>query len=205
MPSFGEQHQILSDWGRFPSRQRTDDGTVALTFDDGPDPDATPAVLDALDEIGRKATFFMVGEQVQANGDLAREVADRGHGVGLHGLRHVRPDDVAQPQKELAEAREIVEAAAGGPVTQFRPPYGAFDAPLYEAAIELGLEPVLWSAWGLDWEHIPAERIVEVVLTDLEPGAIVLLHDSPRYAPRDSARATAEAVRLLGRRELGFG
>jgi peptidoglycan-N-acetylglucosamine deacetylase len=197
LPSFSEQHDILRSWTRFPSRQRLDPPEVALTFDDGPDPDATPAVLDALEAIDRKATFFMVGEQVEAHPELARAVVDRGHEVGLHGQRHLRPHLLADPQDDLTRARSTIAEATGTTPVQFRPPYGAFDDPLYTAATELGLEPVLWSAWGLDWEPIPAERIAEVALQDLTPGAILLLHDSARYAPRPSALPTAEALPLI--------
>ncbi len=167
---------------------------MALTFDDGPDPEGTPAVLEALDAIGTRATFFMVGEQAEAHPGLALEVAERGHEIGLHGLRHVRPEELEDPEDDLQRALAVIEQATGVAPTTFRPPYGHFTAPLYEAATELGLEPVLWSAWGLDWEPIPAERIADLVLTDLQPGAIVVLHDSARYGPRASVAPTAEAL-----------
>ena len=205
MPSFAEQLAILNRWERFPGRTQAEGPHPALTFDDGPDPDATPAVLDALDEIGAEATFFMVGEQVEAHGELASAVVERGHRVGLHGMRHVPPDQLTDPESDLRRAAAVVHEATGVRVEQFRPPYGAFDAPLYEATEALGLEPVLWSAWGLDWEPIPAQRIAELVITGLEPGGIVVLHDSARYAPRESAAATAEAVRLLGDSQFRFG
>ena len=205
MPSFAEQLAIIEGWARFPGRTRVEGPHPALTFDDGPDPDATPAVLDALDEIGVQATFFMVGEQVEDHGHLARAVVERGHRVGLHGMRHVRPDQLTDPVADLRRAAAVVHEATGVRVEQFRPPYGAFDAPLYEAAKALDLEPVLWSAWGLDWEPIPAHRIAELVTTGLEPGGIVVLHDSARYAPRESAAATADAVRLLGNSQFRLG
>ena len=194
MPSFEELRATVARWPRFPSRERIDGDHVALTFDDGPDPAGTPAVLDALDAIGARATFFMVGEQAEAHPDLAREVSRRGHGVGLHGLRHVRPHELDDPEGDLQRALGVLEQATGVVPTTFRPPYGHFTEPLYEAVAALGLEPVLWSAWGLDWEPIPAPRIAELVLTDLQPGAIVVLHDSARYAPRASVEPTAEAV-----------
>jgi len=167
---------------------------VALTFDDGPDPEGTPAVLDALDAIGARATFFMVGEQAEAHAALAREVAERGHGVGLHGWRHVRPHELDDPQADLRRALSVLEQTTGVAPRTFRPPYGRFTTALYEAAAELDLEPVLWSAWGLDWEPLPAKRIADLVLTDLQPGSIVVLHDSARYAPRASAEPTADAL-----------
>lgn len=206
MPSFGEQRAIVERWPRFPSRERVDEHRICLSFDDGPDPEGTPAVLDALEAIGARATFFMVGEQAEAHAGLAREVAERGHEIGLHGLRHVRPEELDDPECDLRHGLAVLEQATGVVPAAFRPPYGHFTAPLYEAAAELGLEPVLWSAWGLDWEPIPAERIADLVLTDLQPGAIVVLHDSARYAPRGSVEPTVEALALIaaGAARLGI-
>ena len=104
---------------------------MALTFDDGPDPEATPAVLDALDAIGARATFFMVGEQAEVHPGLALEVAERGHGIGLHGWRHVRPDGLDDPAGDLQRALSVLEQTTGVAPKTFRPPYGHFTPPLY--------------------------------------------------------------------------
>ena len=193
MPSFRQHIETLERWRRFPGVERLAGG-VALTFDDGPDPDATPAVLDALDARGVRATFFMVGEQVEAHPELARSVAERGHAVGLHGFRHVEHDLLDGPRRDLQLCAEAVGAATGARPRLVRPPYGRFSAESFAACSELGLSPVYWSAWGGDWEPIPAERIADLVVRDLDPGTIVLLHDSAGYAYRESARPTAEAV-----------
>ena len=195
MPSFQQQLDTLERWRRFPARERVDSG-VALTFDDGPDPDSTPAVLDALDAAEAKATFFLVGEQVMKHRALAREVADRGHAVGLHGFEHREHD--AMPGRmagdDLARGLGALEVACGSRPRLFRPPSGRFSEVSYEACEKLGLEPVYWSAWGGDWEDVPADRISDLVLRDLNDGLIVLLHDSARYAYRPGAAATAEAL-----------
>jgi peptidoglycan/xylan/chitin deacetylase (PgdA/CDA1 family) len=86
------------------------------------------------------------------------------------------------------------EAATGRRPRFYRPPYGRFNEWSYGACHELGLQAVYWSAWGSDWEDIPPERIAELVTRDLVPGAIVLLHDSARYADRPSAMPTVEAI-----------
>jgi peptidoglycan/xylan/chitin deacetylase (PgdA/CDA1 family) len=184
--------------------ERLDSG-VGLTFDDGPDPDSTPLVLDALGDA--RATFFMVGEQVEEHPELAREVLDRGHAVGLHGYRHVEHDELADPSADLAAASSALEAATGHVSTLYRPPYGRFSEASYAACLERGLRPVYWSGWGSDWEPIPAARIADLATRDLEAGTIVLLHDSPRYAYRSSARPTAEALpTILGAAaERGLG
>ena len=191
MPSFGQQLETLERWRRFPGLERLDAGRpeVALTFDDGPDPDCTPRVLDELEQAGARATFFLVGEQVVAHPELAREVRARGHAVGVHGHRHVEHDQLEDPEADLRRALELV-----GEATLFRPPYGRSSQGTREACGALGLEAVYWSAWGGDWEPVPAERIADLVIRDLAPGAIVLLHDSARYAYRPSAAPTAEAL-----------
>ena len=194
MPSFQQHLDTLQRWRRFPGRERTESG-LALTFDDGPDPDATPAVLDALDAVGAKATFFMVGEQAVEHRALAREVAERGHQVGLHGHEHVEHDELGGRVKDdLARGLGTVEAATGHRPLLFRPPYGRFSEDSYVACRDLHLEPVYWSAWGGDWEAVPAERIADTAIRDLSAGTIVLLHDSARYAYRQSAAPTAEAL-----------
>ena len=198
--SWGRQRETLARWSEFPALERLEgEQRVALTFDDGPDPDGTPAVLDALDAAGLKATFFMVGEQVKAAPALAREVAARGHDVALHGATHRRHRDLSprDSRDEPAYGLGTIEAATARRPRWFRPPYGEFNEHSYEAVRAVGLEPVYWSAWGMDWETISAERILDLVERDLEPGAIVVLHDSVRYGHRPDVAATVEAIPLV--------
>jgi peptidoglycan/xylan/chitin deacetylase (PgdA/CDA1 family) len=194
VPSFRQQLETGERWRLFPGRERLEGAAVALTFDDGPDPDATPAVLEQLEAAGATATFFLVGEQVQAHPELAAEVAARGHVAGLHGFAHVEHDELAEPRADLERGAAMLAEATGRSPTLCRPPYGRFSRASYTACLELGLEPVYWSGWGCDWEPIPAERIADLVIRDVAPGVIVLLHDSARYAYRDSALPTAEAL-----------
>ena len=206
MPSFQQHRETLDRWRRFPALERLENG-VALTFDDGPDPDATTAVLEALRTAEARAVFFLVGEQVEAHPELARQVADDGHVVALHGFRHVEHDELGDAARaDLERSAAAVAAATGVDPRLYRPPYGRFSEQSYAAARELGLTPVYWSAWGSDWEPIPPERIAETAIRDLAPGAILLLHDSARYAARASAKPTAEALPaiLAAMRERGL-
>jgi peptidoglycan-N-acetylglucosamine deacetylase len=194
VPSFQQHRETLRRWERFPALERLEGG-VALTFDDGPDPDATPAVLDALAAGGARGVFFLLGEQVEAHPDLARRVAQEGHVVALHGFRHIEHDELgAAVRADLERGAAAIEAATGVRPSLYRPPYGRFSEESYAAARELGLTAVYWSGWGSDWEPIPAERIADTAIRDLTPGAIVLLHDSARYAVRPSAAPTAAAL-----------
>ena len=190
---------MLESWRRLPGVERLDSAHAALTFDDGPDPDATPAVLDALEAAGVSATFFVVGEQLARHHGIAREARARGHQLALHGASHPHHHELSPTaaRDEVARAVGAFEAATGERATLFRPPYGRFSEHSHEACLKLGLTPVYWSAWGLDWEPIPAARIADLAVRDLEPGAIVLLHDSARYGRRPSALPTAEAVPLV--------
>jgi len=178
-----------------------------LTFDDGPDPDATPAVLDALDRAGAKATFFMVGEQLMSHQALGREVAARGHEIALHGFAHEPHEQLTptQARDDLARGLGAVEAATGRRPQFYRPPYGRFSEHSYEACRKLDLRPVYWSAWGSDWDALPPERIADLVLRDLADGTIVLLHDSARYAHRDSAEPTARALASVAKAARAAG
>jgi peptidoglycan/xylan/chitin deacetylase (PgdA/CDA1 family) len=206
MPSFGQFKETLELWKRFPGLERGEPGggKVALTFDDGPDPDATPAVLDALDGVGVHATFFMLGEQLMSHQDIGREVVRRGHEVALHGFAH-EPHAELSPQQardDLARGLGALEAATGRHPRYYRPPYGRFSQHSYEACRKLRMQPVYWTGWGSDWEPIPPARIAELCARDLADGAILLLHDSARYADRETAVPTAEALAPLMERAL---
>jgi peptidoglycan/xylan/chitin deacetylase (PgdA/CDA1 family) len=193
-------------WRWMPGLERVSRG-ACLTFDDGPDPDGTPLVLDALDAAGVRATFFVVGEQLMRHHALAREALARGHELGLHGFEHVRHDTFPgrAARDDVARSLGTFEAAVGRRPRWFRPPYGRFSEHSYEACADLGLQPVYWSAWGLDWEDISAERIVDTVAPDLAEGAIVLLHDSVKYGHRPSVAPTAEAVARIAARAAEAG
>jgi peptidoglycan/xylan/chitin deacetylase (PgdA/CDA1 family) len=182
--------------------QRTVSGGVALTFDDGPHPEGTPAVLQVLEGAGLKATFFLVGEQVERRPALAAEIAGRGHTVALHGYRH-RPQPAMTARAvrdDLARGAEVVAEATGVVPAWHRPPYGLYSPAGLDAARERGMRPILWSRWGKDWRRLTTpERIADRVTRDLRPGDVILLHDADFYSSRDSHRRTVEALKLIVR------
>jgi peptidoglycan-N-acetylglucosamine deacetylase len=206
VPSYRELLGTAESWRELPGLERVPGG-IALTFDDGPDPDSTPAVLDALDAAGVRATFFVLGEQLMSHHAIARDALQRGHELGLHGFGHERHADMPgrSAADDMARGVGTFEAAVGRRPRFYRPPYGRFNDASHGACADLGLEPVYWSAWGFDWEALGPERIADLVARDLAEGAIVLLHDSPRYAPRDSALPTAEAIPLIVERAAAAG
>jgi peptidoglycan/xylan/chitin deacetylase (PgdA/CDA1 family) len=174
-------------------------GGVALTFDDGPDPDGTPAVLEALAELGWHATFFLLGSQVRRHPGIARRVVDAGHEVAVHGTIHrnhlVRSPLGVRRDLRLA-ARETIEVTGVRP-RWFRPPYGVLSAGTLWAAHDLGLRPVLWTAWGKDWRAGPAVHVAAEVMSTLRDGGTVLLHDSDCTSRPGSWRSTVGALPLL--------
>jgi peptidoglycan/xylan/chitin deacetylase (PgdA/CDA1 family) len=182
--------------------QRTVRSGVALTFDDGPHPEGTPAVLDVLEEAGMHATFFLVGEQVERRPALAAEITARGHAVALHGYRH-RPQPALSARAvrdDLARGAGVISRATGVEPTWHRPPYGLYSPAGLDAARDKGLKPILWSRWGKDWRRLTTpERIATRVTRDLHPGDVILLHDADFYSSKGSHERTVAALKLIVR------
>ncbi len=173
---------------------------VALTFDDGPDAASTPAFLEVLDQLGWRATFFMLGEMVRKAPGLAAEVAAAGHEIAVHGDGHVSmlrrlPRDA---HDDIARGLDAVSHATGVQPQWFRPPYGTLSAGSLRAAAHLGLETVLWTAWGRDWRpEATPHTVVHDVLHGRVAGGTVLLHDSDCTSSPESWHATLGALPML--------
>jgi peptidoglycan/xylan/chitin deacetylase (PgdA/CDA1 family) len=174
-------------------------GGVALTFDDGPDPLGTPAILDALDRLGWRATFFLLGSQVRRFPDVARSVTAAGHEIAVHG--HLHRNHLARSprgiRRDLRLATAEIADVTGVRPRWFRPPYGVLSSGTLWAVAELGLTPVLWTAWGLDWRAGPPDAVVAEILRSLRDGGTVLLHDSDCTSRAGSWRSTLAALPLL--------
>jgi len=169
----------------------------ALTFDDGPHAQGTPAVLEILAGAGVDATFFLVGEQVQRNPALAREIVAAGHRVGLHCHRHrnllrVTPRGV---REDITRAEAIIEEATGCSLSLYRPPYGVANAAALRTAQGRGWRTLLWSQWGRDWEaRATPDSIAARVTRGVAAGSVLLLHDADDYSSPGSWRRTAGAL-----------
>jgi peptidoglycan-N-acetylglucosamine deacetylase len=170
---------------------------IALTFDDGPHPRGTPAVLDVLARAGARATFFLVGEQVERGPALAAEIAAAGHELAVHGYRHAlqlrrTPWDL---EEDLARAGDLVAVAAGVAPTLYRPPYGVFSLAGLALTRRHGWRATLWSRWGRDWEKRAGPvDIARRATRNLSAGDVVLLHDSDSYSASGSWSRTAAAL-----------
>jgi peptidoglycan/xylan/chitin deacetylase (PgdA/CDA1 family) len=173
---------------------------VALTFDDGPHPHGTPAVLELLREARADATFFLAGEQVLKRPALVGEIVAAGHRVELHCHRH-RNQLRLSPRSLLDDAeraRSAIEEAGGQEVSDYRPPYGIFSAAGLRAIRGRGWRPVLWSRWGRDWaaRATPAS-IARQLTSGVAAGDILLLHDADYYSARDSWVRTVAALPMI--------
>ncbi|HEX8976281.1 MAG TPA: polysaccharide deacetylase family protein [Solirubrobacteraceae bacterium] len=175
-------------------------GGVVLTFDDGPHPEGTPAMLEILAGAGARATFFVVGEQVRRRPALLREIETAGHLVALHGDRHrlqlrLRAEEL---EEDLVRGSAAIEDVLGhGPVWH-RPPYGIYSPAGLRAVRDHGLRPLLWSRWGKDWRKFTTpRRIARRIAPGVLPGDVILLHDADFYSARGSHRRTAGALTLI--------
>jgi peptidoglycan/xylan/chitin deacetylase (PgdA/CDA1 family) len=181
--------------------QRQDDvDGVALTFDDGPHPQGTPIVLEILREAGARATFFLVGEQVERRPALAAEIVAAGHRVELHCYRHRNALRLTARQflDDAERARAAIEEASGQTIADHRPPYGIYSAAALRACRRHGWRPVLWSKWGRDWRgRATARSIAHRATESAGAGDIVLLHDADYYSAPGSWARTAAALPII--------
>lgn len=152
---------------------------VALTFDDGPNPDSTPQILEVLAQFKVKATFFLLGRNVAAHPEIVRRVVQAGHAIGNHTFTHPRlvGCGALAVARELIQCRQAIRQAVGLAPKLMRPPFGAQDVTAFLTARLLGYTAVNWTASGDDWKGDPAPQVAERVLADARPGCIILLHD----------------------------
>jgi peptidoglycan/xylan/chitin deacetylase (PgdA/CDA1 family) len=176
----------------------TSSGTgYALTFDDGPHRQGTPAVLEVLAREGVSATFFLVGEQVRREPALVREIIAAGHGIGLHCDRHRNLLRLAprQVHVDIARAQEAIEDTSGRAIALYRPPYGVLNASALRIARKRGWRTLLWTHFGKDWRaSATPESIATRVTEGAGEGSVLLLHDADDYSAPGSWRRTAAAL-----------
>jgi len=172
----------------------------ALTFDDGPHAQGTPAVLEILAAAGVRATFFLVGEQVRRNPALAREIVDAGHGIALHCDRHRNLLRLTpwQVREDIARAQDTIATNTGCSPQLYRPPYGVLNAAALRVAAERGWRTLLWSQWGRDWEARATPESIAARVTDgVGEGSVLLLHDADDYSAPGSWKRTSASLPLV--------
>jgi peptidoglycan/xylan/chitin deacetylase (PgdA/CDA1 family) len=195
----GAFHRNSPVFGRPIARLDTNAKAVALTFDDGPNPDATPRILDALAERRVRATFFILGAHAERWPELVARVAAEGHAIGNHGYFH-RKLHFKSPRyvrTDLELGTRAIERASGIHPRLFRAPHG-FRSPWVTAiARSLGQRTVGWSLGVWDSDRPGVEAIADRTVGGARPGAILLLHDGDGYDPAGDRLQTARAVPLI--------
>jgi peptidoglycan/xylan/chitin deacetylase (PgdA/CDA1 family) len=182
--------------------------TVALTFDDGPNPAATPLVLDALRAANVRATFFFLGRHVEQWPDLVRRAHAEGHELGNHGFAH-RKLHLRSPsyvRLDIARGADAIERVTGARPRFFRAPHGFRSPWVTPIARRLGERVVGWTLGVWDTARPGANVIARRTLNGVRPGGIVLLHDGDGYDPGGDRLQTAEALPAIiqGLRERGY-
>jgi peptidoglycan-N-acetylglucosamine deacetylase len=204
----GALHRNSPLFGRALGRLPTDERRVALTFDDGPNPDATPRVLDTLRAEQVPATFFLLGRHVEQWPGLARRVADDGHAIGNHGFHHdqllwKRPADV---REDLTFGTDAIVRATDSRPRFFRAPHGFRNPWVTPIANSLGQRTVGWTLGVWDSDRPGTGVIARRAIEGCRPGTILLLHDGDGYDAAGDRLQTADALpRIIeGLRARGY-
>jgi peptidoglycan/xylan/chitin deacetylase (PgdA/CDA1 family) len=176
-------------------------GSVAITIDDGPDPEVTPHVLTLLDEHHAKATFFCVGAKVRRHADLAREIVKRGHAVENHSQRHLHNFSLLGPRalaNEIGSAQASIATVTGIQPVFFRAPAGLRNPFLDPVLARLGLQLASWTRRGFDTVSRDADGVFNKLARNLGGGDILLLHDGHAGRSRSGQPVVLEVLpRLL--------
>lgn len=187
-------------------RVKTAEGTppaVYLTFDDGPNPNWTPALLDALREEGAKATFFLIDRHItEETAPIVQRIAREGHAIALHtGTRRPMFMEPADFAEEVRRSAERMRSIAGiEPCRLFRPHAGWRSGMMYEGLKRAGFKLAGWSwgMWDWDWWREPsARRVAARMIKKARAGDIIVIHDGHHKNPRADRRHAAGTVRLL--------
>jgi peptidoglycan/xylan/chitin deacetylase (PgdA/CDA1 family) len=200
-------YAVRSQWlGPTIWRGRSDTEAVALTFDDGPSAD-TERVLDTLDQYDIRATFFMVGRQIERFPHAARRVAECGHEIGNHSYSHpiYLYRSARETRRQLERTQRIITEVTGIRARLARPPCGVRTPAYFRAARALELQTVQWTVAGFDWKERSPDQIAHSALRDANAGSIILLHDGNSDNRREQ-KATVGALPLIikGLNEIGL-
>ncbi len=163
---------VVYSWNR-------SDKKIAITFDDGPHPIHTPEILDILKEYNVRATFFVIGQNIEYWGELVKREAEEGHEIGNHTFSHRNLQDLTKEQicEEIEGTEKAILERTQTETHLLRPPEGKVGQSLCGLAYEKEYTVVCWSIDTRDWAHTPTETIVQNVLASVEGGDIILFHD----------------------------
>ncbi|HZC34979.1 MAG TPA: polysaccharide deacetylase family protein [Chthoniobacterales bacterium] len=173
---------------------------IAMTFDDGPSPETTPRLLDILKQRNIKATFFMIGQNVERNPEIVKRILAEGHEIGNHSWTHPPLAKLSDDRvtEEITKTQNAIKTASGYTPELLRPPYGSITSRQKEwIESRFGLNVILWSVDPFDWKRPGASVIEQRILAGAKPGAIILSHDIHKQTV-DSMPATLDALAAKG-------
>ena len=172
---------------------------IAITFDDGPNPEYTRKLLKGLKKRGVKATFFVLGEEVEQYPDILEEIYEDGHLIGVHSYEHVNFGQIGDEAaiEQIEKTQEAIYEVTGEYAGYIRPPYGCWKK---ELDAKVPMIEVLWDVDPLDWATTDADTVVQRILENTEEGSIILLHD----ASQSSVQAALTVIDVLTKQGYEF-
>ncbi|WPP48767.1 polysaccharide deacetylase family protein [Catalinimonas niigatensis] len=179
------------------SALQTDQKVIALSFDDGPSAEYTPAILDLLDAYSAKATFFCIGHRIEKNEELLKTIVEKGHRVGNHSYSHSNFFSFFGTKKIMNEIRKtnsLIHRVSGQECEIFRPPYGVTNPPIAKAVKKCGMKVIGWNLRSLDTSTQDYHKVIDRVLKRIKAGSVILLHDDRQNTPK-----ILEAILLYAR------
>lgn len=181
------------------SAKTADKNKVAITFDDGPNPEYTVELLEGLQKRGVKATFFVLGAEVEKYPDIVKKIDDGGHLIGVHSYEHVNFEQIGDEAaiEQIEKTQEAIHNVTGKYAGYIRPPYGCWKKSL---DVEVPLIEVLWDIDPLDWATKDADTVVQRILKGVPEGSIILLHD----ASQSSVQAAFSVIDILQQENYEF-
>lgn len=181
------------------SAKTADKNKVAITFDDGPNPEYTVELLEGLQKRGVKATFFVLGAEVEKYPDIVKKIDDGGHLIGVHSYEHVNFGQIGDEAaiEQIEKTQEAIHNVTGKYAGYIRPPYGCWKKSL---DVEVPLIEVLWDIDPLDWATKDADTVVQRILKGVPEGSIILLHDGSQ----SSVQAAFSVIDILQQENYEF-
>lgn len=194
------ENQVLAD-ASMPGGSRE----IHLTFDDGPNPATTPYLLELFEEEGVKATFFVIGNQVEKHEDLLLDISKQGHTIGNHTYSHVFLPILSRKkmEKEILTTNQRIKDITGEQPKLFRPPFGIVDKKTHLLLKEQGMKTVYWSAFSEDWRQIGERSVVDRLSKYAAPGGIMIMHELEPTG-NQTIGAARKLIRKLRERNYNF-
>jgi len=185
----------------------TDEKVVAFTFDDGPNETYTPQLLDILARKEAKATFFLLGKHVEKYPEIVKRIHSEGHEIGNHSFKHsfLPLYSKSYVKRQIESTSALIEKTVGTMPIYFRPPMGLFTPSMLDAISESGMTAVVGEVYPRDPYNPGTDKIVERVMSRIEPGSIIILHDSGTFGKVDRSQTIKAVSIIIDRlRERGY-